>query len=334
MNTFGIHWAALSYLPIVGLLLSIAILAKLYWVWSVKNVIAILTRSRLGRQFLHNASLIRYIGKAILWVIGFTALTLALLRPQWDKKEEIIAQEGRDLFIALDISRSMLAQDMEPNRLAFAKQKIKRLVKTLSCERVGLILFSGSSFISCPLTADYGAFFMFLDQIDVETISSGTTALDKALDQALQAFQHMPQRKHKLVVICTDGEDFSLSLESVKNRAHDQGLTVCALGIGTEHGAPIPVYDQAGTPRGHQKDKEGNVVISTLNAPLLQSLSKDLGGLYIYATPDDIDIKTLIAYVQRFDKERLEDKKISTFQEQYPWFVLISFIALLLEWLL
>lgn len=334
MNISFIHWAAADQLWLVALLIAVAAALTLWHLWKTRASVALLNKLISGKRFLFNASAASYLVKAILWMIGFIFLALVLLRPQWDKKEEKVNQQGRDLFIALDISRSMLAKDTPPSRLECAKKKIKALVNTLSCERVGLILFSGSSFISCPLTRDYSAFFMFLDQIDVESISSGTTAIDSAIIQAVQAFQSSA-RKHKLLVIVTDGENFSPTLAVTKERAREMGLTLFALGAGTTEGAPIPLYDAHGIAQGHQKDKDGTIVISKLNEPLLSGLTQELNGVYLrMSSTDDKDIKELNARLAHFEKEQIDQRTIEHYQEQYPWFIIISFIAFALEWIL
>jgi Ca-activated chloride channel family protein len=315
-------------------LLVIVLGVLLYRFKRSKRAAAQLAVAEHTRHLLPNFSHLKQIFKIMLLMIGLIALFLALLQPQWHKREYTVTQKGRDLFIALDISRSMLAQDVVPSRLALAKAKIKELIKKLSCERVGLILFSGSSFVQCPLTSDYSAFFMFLDQIDVETISSGTTALDQAIRQGLAEFKTMPERKNKLLILLTDGEDFSSDLSGVKNETQKIGMHIVTLGLGTQEGAPIPLYDDRGKPIGHQLDKKGAVVISRLNEGILHSLAQDSGGVYIRVTPDDHDLKTLLAYVQSYEKEDLGDKKISEFEEQYPYFVAISFVCFAGEWLL
>jgi len=261
-------------------------------------------------------------------------LALALLRPQWNKREEVVTQEGRDLFVALDISRSMLATDCEPNRLACAKQKIKQLLATLSCERVGLILFSGSAFVQCPLTSDFVTFKTFLDHVNVETISSGTTALDQAVKTTLQAFGRMEGKKNKLLAVFTDGEDFSRDLRHYKQSALDAGLRIFTFGVGTAEGAPIPLYDESGKQTGHQKNSSGGVVISQLNEGILQTLAQDAGGTYLQMTEDASDVQRLAQQVQSFEKEMLEDKTYSAYEDQYHWFLLGSFILFALEWVL
>jgi Ca-activated chloride channel family protein len=333
MISTEINWAYAQNAKYFLLLIPVLIILIYKWRRS-QLVIRLLSHASFKNKFLQKASLIRITIRSILWFIALVFLFITLLRPQWNKKEQIVAQEARDLFIALDISRSMLAQDIKPNRLEFAKQKIKDLVNELSSERVGLILFSGSSFIQCPLTSDYAAFFMFLDQIDVETISSGSTAIDQAIAQALEAFKSAGNKKNKLLIIVTDGEDFSSNLVQLKNEAHRENLIIFTLGIGTQQGAPIPLFDENGKQVGHQKDRKGAVVISRLNDVILKNLVHDVGGIYIHAQKGDSDIIELIKKLETIEKEKIEDKKYSQYEDQYPIFLMISFIALLLEWLL
>jgi len=332
MQIFGITFAAAERaLILVPLLAGVAILSayKFFWQQRAANMLTAAHLSHLLRNFCTRTRFL----KAALVVGGTTMLALALLRPQWNKREEVIAQEGRDLFIALDISRSMLATDCEPNRLACAKQKIKQLLGSLSCERAGLILFSGSAFVQCPLTADFAAFKTFLDHVDVETISSGTTALDQALKTALRAFDGMENKKNKIVAIFTDGEDFSSNLRHYKQQAHEQGLHIFTFGVGTGEGAPIPLYDSAGNQVGHQKNNQGNIVISRLNEGILETLAQDAGGHYLRMTQDADDVETLARHVHAFEKEQFEDTRYSAYEDQYHWFLLAGFIMLALEWL-
>jgi len=331
---FGITWAAVqnSFIVIPLLLVSI-----LFFVWKLKRLhcaVQFLSKSHKTKKYFSGLSFKRYLLKIILGFVGLLFLFLALLRPQWDKKQQIVEQKGRDLFIAFDISRSMLVQDCKPNRLAFAKAKVKELLKHLACERIGLILFSGSTCVQCPLTNDYSAFFMFLDQLDVETISSGTTAIDAAIKKALQSFQSMPARKNKLLILLTDGEDFSSNLAGVRAEAAKEGMTIFTLGVGTPEGGPIPVLDQKGNQTGHQKKADGSAIISRLNEGILHNLAQETGGTYLKMTADDSDIKVLLKQIEKFEKEKFEDKEISDLQEKYPYFLAVSFICFALEWIL
>lgn len=327
-----ITWGALQRLPLIIIPFFIAGIL-LY------RRIKIYRRSSLlsGIKFRHlmskNSTILSYV-KIVLYSAGLLFFIIALFKPMWDKKEETVMQEGRDLFIALDISRSMLAQDCLPDRLACAKKKIKQLVQSLESQRVALILFSGSAFVQCPLTSDYGAFFMFLDQVDVETISSGTTAIDQALKITLETIKGMAPKKHKLLALFTDGEDFSAHLNALKKNVMQENLKIFTFGVGSEHGAPIPLYDQRGIMMGHQKDRQGKIVISRLNSDLLESLSCDAGGMYIKMTENNDDIVHVTKTLNALEKEAIEEKKVSHAQDRYYYPLFMSFICLMLEWII
>lgn len=330
---FGITWASAQNSILLPVLCGAGVLIG----WSFykrKRAVALLSNLQWRSLLLPHFSQKRQILKALCLGIGCSMLFLAFLQPQWDKKEEPVAQEGRDLFIALDISKSMLAQDVEPSRLQLAKAKIKTLLQLLPSERVGLLLFAGSPVMQCPLTTDHGAFLMFLDQVDHATMSAGTTALDKALQKVLDVFKDVPQKKNKLLVIFTDGEDFSSNLAAIKDQAQEVGLRIITVGIGTDQGAPIPLLDDNGNKTGYQLDDNGSVVISRLNEGILSSLASNLQGFYIHATHDPTDLKKLVSYVECMEKEKFDDKKIQSLQEQYHYFVAVAFFSFMLEWLI
>jgi Ca-activated chloride channel family protein len=270
----------------------------------------------------------------VLIALALTGIWTALLRPQWGKKEEQVYREGRNVVIALDISKSMLAQDMQPNRLEYAKEKIKKLTRLLKTDRVALVLFAGSSFIYCPLTDDHAAFISFLDTIDSNMVASGTTNLSGALEKALAIFERTLDSTNKLVIIVTDGEDFSPNLSLLKEQAQKQEVKLFTLGVGTPKGAPVPLIDEFGNQQGHQKDAQGSIVISRRNDSLLRSLSQESGALYIPGTSDDTDLAQLSAAVQQFERERFGERKVDFLQERYMYFAGAAALCLGLEWLL
>lgn len=331
-NFLEITWGALERLPLMIVPCIIACVLSYRCIKLTRR-----TSLLVGHKFSHlmskNSSIL-FVVKTSLYSIGVLFFIIALLKPMWDKKEESIMQEGRDLFIALDISRSMLAQDCLPDRLSCAKQKIKQLVQSLESQRVALILFSGSAFVQCPLTSDYGAFFMFLDQVDVETISSGTTAIDQALKVTLDTIKTMAPKKHKLLAIFTDGEDFSSHLSALKRDVQQEQLTLFTFGVGSLEGAPIPLYDQHGAMIGHQKDAQAKVVISRLNQDLLQSLAHDAGGMYVKMSDNNDDITTVTKTLNAFEKEAIEEKKVSQAQDRYYYPLFISLCCFIIEWIL
>lgn len=330
---FFLEWQAVHYAFFLPLFLMVVAFLSLRIVRLQKRD-ALLAGTR-PELFTHPFSLARHVASAVLFSIGFLCLLLALMRPCFPQKVATASQQSvHDLFIVLDVSRSMLAMDCgTDNRLVQAKKKIKVLVDLLGAARVGLVLFSGSAFVQCPLTTDYQAFHLFLEAVDAESLSSGTTALDQALKKVLMAFQAAPERKSKVVVIFTDGEDFSTDLESFKKQARDEKLSVFACGVGSPNGAPIPLFDQAGKQIGHQKDRGGAIVISKLNEPMLRSLAHQLGGFYCPLTADNRDMKSLAVAVSRFEKEVINQSSMHRCQDLYHYFLLVSVACFALEWL-
>lgn len=333
INVWGINFAAyenISYL--YGMIIIFFLL--LYQAISYKKRSKFLVNNQYSSKILLHYSYYKKLLKIALIGIGTFFIFMTLLRPQWDKKEEKISQQGRDVLIAIDISRSMLAQDFKPNRLEFAKSKIKKLLYNLSCERVGLIVFSSSTFVQCPLTKDYSAFLMFLDKLSVDTISQGTTAIDQAIKEGLRVFDANPTQKTKLLIVFTDGEDFSTDLQGVQKQAEENRLSICSFGVGTPHGAPIPIIDNNGKQIGWEKDEHNNVVMSRLNENLLKSIAYQTGGTYVRAVESDDDILSLIRMINKFEKDSFDDTTFDTYQEQYPYFIAVSFFCFALEWIL
>lgn len=333
MEFFGIYWAqANRFILFPAFLLLIFLLLKNYL--RDKKIVNLIVHNKNQKEIFKFFSQKKLFFKFLLKIIAIFFIFIATLQPQWSKKEQNIQQEGRDLLIALDISKSMLAQDLKPDRLNFAKLKIRNLLKKLDFERVGLILFSGSAFLQCPLTADYSAFLMFLDQVDVEIISSGTTSIGSAILKGAQIFKKDADRKNKLLLVVTDGEDFSLNLEQVKSVAKKENLKIFSLGVGTQKGAPIPLLDEKGYQIGHEVESNGDIAISRLNESYLRSISETLNGKYFKFTYDDTDLNAIKNVIQSYEKEKFDNKKISNYEDQYPWFLAISFFCLALEWIL
>ena len=329
----GITWAASEHFFVIPVAVVVLVGLFLYYK-NYEKLIALLAAPQWRSLLIVGYARYKKITKVLLLGVAIIACVAALLRPQWGEKEEKVEQEGRDLFIGLDISRSMLATDVQPTRLAFAKAKIKQLVHMLAAERVGLLVFAGDALVQCPLTRDTAAFNLFLDSIDVETISSGTTAIDQALRKIVTIFSELPTRKNKLVVLFTDGEDFSTDLSSIKKQAQEEGIHIFMYGVGTSEGAPVPVINNEGVVTGHQKDESGAIVFSRLNTGILQALARESGGVYIAPTQKNEDLQTLVNYVERYEKEKFEDREIHTQEERYYYFLGVAFLCLLVEWLL
>lgn len=328
------HFAALYNSLRIIIIGFVVIWLLLFRYIKTQKLISFLSQGKQRLQIFKKSSKLFFLIKLILLLVGFMSLLIALLQPQWGKKDEQVSQQGRDILIAVDISRSMLCSDEKPNRLEFAKQKIKKILYNLKCDRVGLIVFAGDAVVQCPLTVDYAAFFMFLDNLDVSTISSGTTSLDEALHAALDAFRQMPEKKTKILCLFTDGEDFSTNLAKIKEDAAQEGLSIFTFGVGSSRGAPIPVFDQKGKNIGFEKDSKGTVIMSKFNEGILKNISLKTGGQYIKTTSDETDIKKFLSFVEKFEKDSLGSANFNRYQEQYSYFIMISFICFGLEWIL
>lgn len=333
MDFLGIHWAGsdrIIFLPIF-LILIFFVIRRFR---QSRTFVKYLVHANHRKMILKNFSFLKHATKAIALSTALLFLFLAFLQPQWEKKEQNIEQVGRDVLIVLDVSRSMQAKDVKPSRLAFAKLKVRNLLDKLPCERVGLVVFSGSALVQCPLTGDHSAFLMFLDNVDTEMMSLGTTALDAALKKSLDVFTQAQGRKNKIVVVLTDGEDFSTDLDAVSKNALRENMRLFAVGVGTPEGAPIPKVDIYGKSLGHEVDESGKIVLSKLDEKVLQKICTDLHGFYVRATFDDQDIHGITSRIKAFEKEKFMDKSVSLYEEKYPWFLGIAWICLVVEWIL
>ena len=301
------------------------IVARFLW---VQRAVHLLASSAHLQTLLQGFSTARHRMRLVLMLFAATSLLVTFLQPQWGMREQVVSRQGRDVVIALDISRSMQAADVKPSRLMQAKMKISQLVTQLAADRVGLILFSGSAMVQCPLTADHAAFKMFLDGVDVESMSSGTTAIDRALAAALGCYDNQQGRSSKLVVLVTDGEDFSRNFAHAKAQAAQEGIKIAALGIGTQQGAPVPKYNYYGQQIGHEVGDDGKPVLTKLNPALLGSLAQELNGVYSQ------DVSEIAAFIERHEQENFGEMELEQHEQRYPWFAAASALLLGLEFVL
>lgn len=326
-------WLAWYAVPFIVLILVL----RVYLLSRTTQLIKKLVAPEYQEKLLHNFSRLRLVLRTVCMVGALFFIWLALLRPQYDDgKPTMQLQQGRDVVVAIDISRSMLAADDPPSRLQSAKQKIEELFKRLPTERVALIVFSGSALVQCPLTKDFDTFRLFLNALDVGVLSSGgTTALDSALTAALDLFKQAPEQRNRLLVVFTDGEDFSQNLSAVQQEAQAMQVHVATVGVGTLAGAPIPEYNETGAMVGHVHDVDGSIAISRLDEERLKRLAKDLHGLYVRLdTKSSKDIDTLVAWVQGFAKEEHGMAQTGLHGETFMYWAAVALVLLMIAWVL
>ncbi|MCI0596082.1 MAG: VWA domain-containing protein, partial [candidate division Zixibacteria bacterium] len=239
----------------------------------------------------------------VLFAAAF--MVLAWARPQWGKKMELVKREGLDIIVAMDVSASMLAADMPPSRLSKAKSETAGLIDMLKGDRIGLVVFAGEAYVQCPLTMDYSAAKMFLSDIDYGSVPQPGTALGAAIRRAAAAFVEK-ERKHKVLIVITDGEDTQES-DPMKaaEEARKAGIVLYAIGVGTPAGEPIPLRSAAGQVIGYKKDDEGQVVMSRLDEAGLQEAALRTGGKYYRATAGELELDKIFDDISRMERKEL-----------------------------
>ena len=271
--------------------------------------------------------------KVALILLGTLFLLFSLARPQLGTKLTLMKREGVDIVIAMDVSFSMMAEDIRPNRLEKAKQEVNGLIGRMRGDRVGLVAFAGVPFVQCPLTLDYSAAKMFLDIIDVNLIPQPGTAIGDAIRTSIGAF-NQKERKYKVLILLTDGEDHDSDPLGAAEEASKEGIRIYTIGIGSVVGEPIPLRDSQGRVTGFKKDKEEGVVVSKLDEVTLQKIALISGGKYYHATSGEMELDKIYDEISKMEKKELEGKLLTQYEDRYQYFLLISVILLCVEFLL
>jgi Ca-activated chloride channel family protein len=286
----------------------------------------------LLQRLLRGVSRKRQVAKAALIVAAIGLALVALARPLWGFRWEEVKRKGVEIVVAVDVSQSMMARDVDPNRLERAKREVTDLVRMLQGDKVGLVAFAGSSFIECPLTLDYGAFSLFLDALSPDLIPVPGTALAGALRTSLSAFDKSADTSRAVIMI-TDGEDHEGDAVKVAEEAKEQGVKIFTIGIGSREGAPVPLQDGSG---GFKKDNHGALVLSKLDAGILEQIALTTGGKFVHSLTGDMDLKAIYLQGIRKDMEGREfaSTRIKKWKERFQWPLFAAILCLIAEALL
>lgn len=271
--------------------------------------------------------------KVALILLGTFFLLFSLARPQLGTKLTLMKREGVDMVIAMDVSLSMMAEDIKPNRLEKAKQEVNGLLSRLQGDRVGLVAFAGVAFIQCPLTLDYSAAKMFLDIMDVGLIPKPGTAIGDAIRTSIKAF-NQKERKYKVLILLTDGEDHDSDPLGAAEEASKEGIRIYTIGIGSTQGEPIPLRNDQGQVAGFKKDQEGSVVVSKLDEMTLQKIALITGAKYYHATSGEMELDKIYDEVSKMEKKELEGKLMTQYEDRYQYFLFLSILFLVIEFFL
>lgn len=319
--------------PQMAILFWLVFAFAVFFIWAYKR------RARLTETFVQksllstiaeNFSIKRSYFKSALLLIAMALVVFALMRPQWGFHWQQVKRRGIDILIALDTSKSMLAEDVKPNRLERSKLAILDMLKQLEGDRIGLIAFAGTAFLQCPLTCDYNGFALSLNDIDVNFIPQPGTSISSAIKEAVSGFQS-GDKKYKALIIITDGEDHEGDAKAQAEIAAREGIKIFCIGIGTPQGELIPTIGTQGN-KAFLKDRSGKVVKSRLNERVLHKIALATGGSYIRATATDFNLDTLYKErIAKMEEREIESKTKKRYEERFGIPVAIALILLILE---
>ena len=326
------HWGAFVYLNFLLLIPAMIIFFILAGINKRKKVekfgdIALIEKLSFSK------SLTKERVKKVLIVIALSFLILALARPQIGGRLTMAKRYGVDIMIAIDTSSSMLAQDIKPNRIEKAKMEISSLVDKLKGDRVGILTFAGDSFMQCPLTLDYSAAKMFLSIIEPGMMPRPGTAIGDAIKTAIKGFTKK-ERKHKVLVLITDGEDHNTNPAEAASEAKKEGVMIYTIGIGTKKGEPIPIVDQYGKINEYKKDKSGEVVMTKLDEEMLQKIALITDGKYYHATASEFELDKIYNEISKMEKKELSSRLFTQYEDRFQYFLGIAFMLLCIEFMI
>ncbi|MGB3605941.1 MAG: VWA domain-containing protein [Psychroserpens sp.] len=283
----------------------------------------------LLKRLSPNQSLFKSILKIVVLCLAFVCFTIALVNPKVGTKLETVKREGVDIVFAVDVSKSMLAEDVAPNRLEKSKQLVTQIINSLASDRVGIIAYAGKAFPQLPITTDYASAKMFLQNMNTDMLSSQGTAINEAIELAKTYFDDEDQTNRVLIII-SDGEDHSDVASNVAEEASDEGIRIFTIGVGDVKGGPIPIK-RNGVLLNYKKDNQGETVVTKLNEETLKQIASEANGAYINGSNTADVISEIKGILNRMDKTEFEAKQFADFKDQFQWFLGLGIFFLFLD---
>jgi len=282
------------------------------------------TGTELLYKLVPDLSRSKILFKSLLLVSAVFLIVWTIADPQIGTRIEEVKREGVDIIVAVDVSNSMIAEDVAPNRLYKAKHVLSSFIGRLKGDRIGVIAFAGAAFVQCPLTLDYSAAKMYTDILDTALIPVQGTALAEAIKMAEQGFVGR-ETSQKVLVILTDGEDHEASVDAAVESARKNGVVIYTVGMGSPGGAPIPGSG------GYLQDRTGSVVLSKLNEGLLSDIALKTGGGYYRATTGENELDKIYEKIFGMDKTELSSRQFTGYEDRFQYFAALALLLLLLE---
>ena len=313
---------------ILGVIPVIALFFLILQIWKHKSQSNFADKMLLKR-LSPNTSLFKSILKLVVLSLAFASLAIALVNPKIGTKLETVKREGVDIVFAIDVSKSMLAEDIAPNRLEKAKQLVTQIINNLASDRVGIIAYAGKAFPQLPITTDYAAAKMFLQNMNTDMLSSQGTAINEAIKLA-KTYYDDEEQTNRVLIIISDGEDHSDEAASVAEEANEEGIRIFTIGVGDVKGGPIP-EKRNGIVLNYKKDNNGETVITRLNEEILKSIASKANGVYINGKNTNELVDQIGEILNKMDKKEFESKQYADFKDQFQWFLGIALFFLFLD---
>ncbi|MFD0761665.1 VWA domain-containing protein [Lutibacter aestuarii] len=270
--------------------------------------------------------------KIIVVCLGLAFLIIGLANPKMGTKLETVKRQGVDIVFALDVSKSMLAEDIAPSRLDKAKQIITRIIESLGSDRIGIIIYAGNSYPLLPITTDHAAAKMFLQNANPDMVSSQGTAINEAIERGITYFDN-DEQTNRFLFIVSDGEDHEENTVSLAEEAKKQGIKIYTIGVGTEKGGPIPIRSN-GSVISYKKDNKGEVVITQMKEEVLRAIANEGNGKYINGNKTQETITIIEDLLVKAEKSEFETKQFSDYKDQFQWFIGLGLLFLIIDVLL
>ncbi|MEO9570956.1 MAG: VWA domain-containing protein [Polaribacter sp.] len=283
----------------------------------------------LLKRLAPNSSIFKSVLKLIILLLGITFLIISLVNPKMGTKLKTVKREGVDVVFALDVSKSMLAEDIAPNRLEKAKQIISKTINKLGSDRVGIIIYAGNSYPLLPITTDHAAANMFLQNANPDMVSSQGTDINGALELA-KTYYNNDEQTNRFLIIISDGEDHQEETKQVAQTLTNEGVKIYTIGVGTENGGPIPMRLN-GSIIGYKKDRKGETVITKRKPEVLQGIADAADGQYIDGNVTERPVKVIADIIANAEKNEFETKQFSDYKDQFQWFIAIGLLFLIID---
>ncbi len=297
--------------------------------WWKKRTQKKFTDIALLKKLAPDTSNFKAVLKLVFLIIGVSFLVISLVNPKMGTKLKTVKREGVDVVFALDVSKSMLAEDIAPNRLEKAKQIISKIIDKLGSDRVGIIIYAGNSYPLLPITTDHAAAKMFLQNAGPDMVSSQGTAINEALNLA-KTYYNNDEQTNRFLIIISDGEDHQEETKKVAENMSKEGVKVYTIGVGTEKGGPIPMKIN-GSLLGYKKDRKGQTVITQRKPDVLEAVANVASGRYIDGNKTEKPVSFIEELIANAQKNEFETKQFSDYKDQFQWFIGLGILFLLID---